>query len=96
MYQMRRAMAREAESERERRAKVIHANGEYEAAEKLSAAAATLEAHQAAIQLRTLSTLAEIAIERNSTIIFPLPFDLMRIFDSVARQLTSDEQPHRG
>ncbi|MGD9753030.1 MAG: SPFH domain-containing protein [Acidimicrobiia bacterium] len=88
--QMRRAMAREAESERERRAKVIHANGEYEAAEKLSDAAATLEAHPAAIQLRTLSTLAEIAVERNSTIIFPLPFDLMRIFGSIAETLERD------
>lgn len=85
--QMRRAMAREAESERERRAKVIHARGEYEASEMLGAAAATLEEHPAAIQLRTLSTLAEIAVEHNSTIVFPLPFDLMRVFGSLAHRL---------
>lgn len=85
--QMRRAMAREAESERERRAKVIHARGEYEAAEKLGQAAEILEVHPAAVQLRTLSTLAEIAVEKNSTIVFPLPFDVMRIFDNLARRL---------
>lgn len=85
--QMRRAMAREAESERERRAKVIHARGEFEAAEKLGEAAAILEVHPAAVQLRTLATLAEIAVEKNSTIVFPLPFDVMRIFDALARRL---------
>ena len=91
--QMRRAMAREAESERERRAKVIHARGEYEAAEKLGQAAEILEVHPAAVQLRTLSTLAEIAVEKNSTIVFPLPFDVMRIFDSLARRLDADAKP---
>lgn len=85
--QMRRAMAREAESERERRAKVIHARGELEAAESLGRAAQRLEAHPAALQLRTLATLAEIAVERNSTIIFPLPFEVMRVFDTLARRL---------
>jgi regulator of protease activity HflC (stomatin/prohibitin superfamily) len=83
--QMRRAMAREAESERERRAKVIHARGEYEASSMLGQAASTLEAHPAALQLRTLATLAEIAVERNSTIIFPLPFEVMRTFDAAAK-----------
>jgi regulator of protease activity HflC (stomatin/prohibitin superfamily) len=87
--QMRRAMAREAESERERRAKVIHARGELEAAESLGDAAARLEEHPAALQLRTLSTLAEIAVERNSTIVFPLPFEIMRVFEGMARQLES-------
>lgn len=77
--QMRRAMAREAESERERRAKVIHARGELEASEALGRAAETFEAHPAALQLRTLSTLSEIAVERNSTIIFPLPMELARL-----------------
>jgi regulator of protease activity HflC (stomatin/prohibitin superfamily) len=77
--QMRRAMAREAESERERRAKVIHARGELEAAEALGRAAETFEAHPAALQLRTLSTLSEIAVERNSTIVFPLPVELARL-----------------
>lgn len=84
--QMRRAMAREAESERERRAKVIHARGELEAAEGLAQAAARLETHAGALQLRTLATLAEIAVERNSTIVFPLPFELMTALESVARR----------
>jgi regulator of protease activity HflC (stomatin/prohibitin superfamily) len=87
--QMRRAMAREAESEREPRAKVIHARGELEAAESLGDAAARLEEHPPALQLRTLSTLAEIAVERNSTIVFPLPFEIMRVFEGMARQLES-------
>jgi regulator of protease activity HflC (stomatin/prohibitin superfamily) len=88
--QMRRAMAREAESERERRAKVIHARGEYEAAEMLGQAARTLEAHPAALQLRTLATLAEISVERNSTIVFPLPFEVMRVFDALGRKLEAE------
>jgi regulator of protease activity HflC (stomatin/prohibitin superfamily) len=85
--QMRRAMAREAESERERRAKVIHARGELEASESLGQAAERLEAHPAALQLRTLSTLAEIAVEKNSTIVFPLPFEIMRVFEGMAHRL---------
>lgn len=85
--QMRRAMAREAESERERRAKVIHARGEFEAAEMLGQAALTLEAHPAALQLRTLQTLAEISVEKNSTIVFPLPFEVMRVFQALGHRL---------
>jgi regulator of protease activity HflC (stomatin/prohibitin superfamily) len=77
--QMRRAMAREAEAERERRAKVIHAQGEFEAAATLGRAAQELEAHPAAMQLRQLSTLTEIAVEKNSTIIFPLPVELVQL-----------------
>jgi regulator of protease activity HflC (stomatin/prohibitin superfamily) len=84
---MRRAMAREAESERERRAKVIHARGELEASTALGEAAGNLERNPAALQLRTLQTLAEIAVERNSTIVFPLPFEVMRVFDAMARNL---------
>lgn len=78
---MRRAMARQAESERERRAKVIHAHGEFEAAETLGGAARILEEHPAAMQLRLLSTLTEVAGERNSTLIFPLPMELLRLID---------------
>ncbi|WP_165987722.1 slipin family protein [Streptomyces sp. YIM 98790] len=78
---MRRAMARQAESERDRRAKVIHAHGEFEAAETLGRAAGTLEAHPAAMQLRLLSTLTEVASERNSTLIFPVPVELLRMVD---------------
>jgi len=75
---MQRAMARQAEAEREKRAKIIHAQGEYEAAERLAEAAAILSAQPAGLQLRYLQTLTEIASERNSTIIFPLPVDLLR------------------
>jgi regulator of protease activity HflC (stomatin/prohibitin superfamily) len=75
---MQRAMARQAEAERERRAKVIHAEGEHQAAAKLSQAAGVLSQTPAAIQLRYLQTLSEIGAEQNSTIVFPLPIDLVR------------------
>lgn len=75
--EMRRAIARQAEAERERRAKVIHANGEFEASRKLGQAAAVLEKTPTAIQLRFLGTLTEIATEKNSTIVFPVPIDLL-------------------
>jgi regulator of protease activity HflC (stomatin/prohibitin superfamily) len=71
---MQRAMAREAEAERERRAKIVAAEGEYQAAEKLSLAADMIAAHPVALQLRTLQTMAEISTEKNSTIIFPAQF----------------------
>lgn len=74
--EMQRAMAKQAEAERERRAKVIHAEGEFQAAERLREAAAVLAREPIAIQLRYLSTLSEIGIEQNSTIIFPIPIDL--------------------
>jgi regulator of protease activity HflC (stomatin/prohibitin superfamily) len=80
---MRRAMARQAEAERERRAKVIHAHGEFEAAETLGRAAQLLEVHPAAMQLRVLSTMSEIAGDRNSTLIFPLPVELLRLVDAL-------------
>jgi regulator of protease activity HflC (stomatin/prohibitin superfamily) len=75
---MKRAMARQAEAERERRAKIIHAEGEAQAAERLREAAQTMASEPAAIQLRYMQTLTEIATEQNSTIIFPLPVDLLR------------------
>jgi regulator of protease activity HflC (stomatin/prohibitin superfamily) len=81
---MRRAMARQAEAERDRRAKVIHALGEREAAGALGEAAVVLESHPAAMQLRVLSTMAEVSAERNSTLIFPLPIELMRLVDTLA------------
>ena len=77
---MQRAMARQAEAERERRAKVIAAEGEFQASEKLSQAAEVLRRTPAAIQLRYLQTLAEIATEKNSTTIFPIPIDLIAPF----------------
>jgi regulator of protease activity HflC (stomatin/prohibitin superfamily) len=82
---MRRAMARQAEAERDRRAKVIHALGELEAAENLGQAAAVLEGHPAALQLRVLGTMTEVAADRNSTLIFPLPLELLRFFDTDRR-----------
>ncbi len=79
---MRRAMARQAEAERDRRAKVIHAIGEKEAAANLSEAAEVLERHPAAMQLRNLSSMLELGAEQNSTIVFPLPMELLRLFDT--------------
>jgi regulator of protease activity HflC (stomatin/prohibitin superfamily) len=81
---MRRAMARQAEAERDRRAKVIHAIGEKEAAANLGEAAVVLEEHPAAMQLRTLGTLLELGAEKNSTIAFPIPMELLRLVDKVA------------
>ena len=74
--EMQRAIAKQAEAEREKRAKVIHAEGEYQASEKLSAAAAIVGQHPLGVQLRYLQTLTEISTEKNSTIIFPLPMEL--------------------
>ena len=78
--EMQRAMARQAEAEREKRAKIIHAEGEAQAAEKLSEAAAIIGREPATLQLRYLQTLTELASEKNSTIVFPLPIELMRAF----------------
>jgi regulator of protease activity HflC (stomatin/prohibitin superfamily) len=74
---MQRAIARQAEAERERRAKIIHAEGEFEASTKLAEAAEVLEKQPASIQLRYLQTLTEIGVEKNTTIVFPLPIDLI-------------------
>ena len=81
---MKRAMAKQAEAERERRAKVIAADGEFQASEKLTAAAKVIGEQPAAIQLRYLQTLSEIAIEKNSTILFPLPMELLKFFEHAA------------
>jgi regulator of protease activity HflC (stomatin/prohibitin superfamily) len=78
--EMQRAIARQAEAERERRAKVIHAEGEALAAEKLAGAAKIMSVHPATIQLRFLQTLTEVATEKNSTVIVPLPIDLLKRF----------------
>ncbi|MCK4595832.1 slipin family protein [candidate division WOR-3 bacterium] len=83
---MKRAMARQAEAERERRAKVIHSQGEFEAAEKLKSASEVLSKSPSALQLRFLGTLADIATERNSTIIFPIPIDLIKPFLEKAKE----------
>jgi regulator of protease activity HflC (stomatin/prohibitin superfamily) len=78
--EMKRSMAAQAEAERERRAKIIHAEGELQASEKLAQAAAVIGREPATIQLRYLSTLTEIASEKNSTILFPIPIELFRGF----------------
>jgi len=78
--EMQRAIARQAEAEREKRAKIIHAEGEYQAAEKLAQAANVISVNPAALQLRFLQTLTEVATEKNSTLIFPVPIDLLTPF----------------
>jgi regulator of protease activity HflC (stomatin/prohibitin superfamily) len=80
---MKRAMAKQAEAEREKRAKIIHAQGEFEASKQLTTAAEVLSHEPTAIQLRYLSTLVEIAAEKNSTIIFPVPLELVKAFSGM-------------
>ena len=77
---MQRAIAKQAEAEREKRAKIIHAEGEFQAAEKLTQAANVISVNPTALQLRFLQTLAEVATEKNSTIIFPVPIDIISAF----------------
>jgi regulator of protease activity HflC (stomatin/prohibitin superfamily) len=84
--EMQRAMAKQAEAEREKRSKVIHAEGEFQAAQRLAEAAKVLATQESALQLRYLQTLAEIATEQNSTIIFPVPIDIFRPFYEVAKK----------
>ena len=95
---MQRAMARQAEAERERRAKIIGAEAEFQASEKLSQAAAVLAEHPTSLQLRYLQTLLEIGAANNSTILFPIPIDLLEPFTQVARKfadMPSDGAPER-
>jgi regulator of protease activity HflC (stomatin/prohibitin superfamily) len=91
---MQRAMARQAEAERERRAKVIHAEGEFQASQRLRDAAEVIAPNPAALQLRYLQTLTEIGVNQNSTIVFPLPLDVIRPFleGSEAPAASSDEK----
>ena len=88
--QMIRAIARQAEAERERRAKIIHAEGEYVAAEKLSMAAELIQKQPAAIQLRYLQTLVEIGTEKNTTVVFPIPIDIFSNLSSLMRRSSTD------
>ena len=78
--EMKRAMAKQAEAERERRAKIIHAEGEFQASQKLAEAAEVISKNPVTVQLRYLQTLSEIAVENNSVTVFPVPLDLMRPF----------------
>ena len=87
-----RAIARQAEAERERRAKIIHAAGEYSAAEKLTMAAEVLQRQPHAMQLRYLQTLIEIGQEKNTTVIFPLPIDLISAMEHAMDSYTNRKQ----
>ncbi len=89
--EMLRAIAKQAEAERERRAKVIHAEGEFQASQKLADAANIISTASSALQLRFLQTLTEIATEKNSTIIFPVPIDLLQPFLSKTQKAASPE-----
>ena len=80
---MQRAMARQAEAEREKRAKIIHAEGEYQASQQLAKAAHVIGQEPSAIQLRYLSTLTDIAVEKNSTIVFPIPIEFLKAFEKI-------------
>lgn len=89
--EMQRAMAKQAEAERERRAKIINAEGEYQAAERLAQAAGIIAEHPQALQLRYLQTLKEVAAENNSTTLFPLPLDMFTPFlKGVVKQVSSE------
>ena len=90
--EMQRAMAKQAEAEREKRAKVIHAEGELQAAVKLSQAAKIIASEPQTLQLRYLQTLSEIATEKNSTIIFPVPIDLIKPFIDMARDKSGESK----
>ncbi|RAY14832.1 slipin family protein [Actinomadura craniellae] len=81
---MKRSMARQAEAERERRARIIHADGEYQASKRLAAAAHELSKDPASLQLRLLQTVTDVAAEKNSTLIMPLPVEMLRFFDKMA------------
>nr|MBN1228568.1 slipin family protein [Anaerolineae bacterium] len=90
---MQRAMARQAEAEREKRAKIIHAEGEFQAAQQLREAAHTMANEPTALQLRYLQTLTEIAAEKNSTLIFPVPIDIISSFTQVAQDIAKLANP---
>jgi regulator of protease activity HflC (stomatin/prohibitin superfamily) len=87
--QMLRAMAKQAEAEREKRSKIIHAEGEYNAAQKLVDAAALLATEPMTLQLRYLQTLTEIGVEKNTTIVFPLPLEMMTLFNKLGATATA-------
>jgi regulator of protease activity HflC (stomatin/prohibitin superfamily) len=87
--EMRRAMSRQAEAEREKRAKIIHAEGEFQASQKLLAAAQIISVEPVAVQLRYLQTLTEIGVEQNTTVVFPVPIDIIK-------NLVPGEQPKKN
>src|SRR6266487_712119 len=93
---MQRAMAKQAEAEREKRAKIIHAEGEFQASTQLAQAANIIGSQPSTLQLRYLQTLTEIAVEKNSTIIFPLPIDIIEPFIGLMRRSTPSVEQHDG
>src|SRR5258708_17835180 len=88
---MKRSMARQAEAERERRARIITADGEYQASKRLAAAAREMSKEPASLQLRLLQTVTEVAAEKNSTLIMPLPIEMLRFFDKMSGGATHAE-----
>ena len=90
---MKRSMSRQAEAERERRARVISADGEFQASKKLAQAAATMSVDPAALQLRLLQTVAEVAAEKNSTLVMPFPVELLRFLERATNHAVHDLQP---
>src|ERR1700676_4686153 len=90
---MKRSMSRQAEAERERRARVITADGELQASEKLAQAAETMAAHPAALQLRLLETVVEVAAEKNSTLVLPFPVELLRFLERITPQASANGVP---
>ena len=90
---MKRSMSRQAEAERERRARIISADGEYQASKKLAQAAAVMSADPAALQLRLLQTVVEVAAEKNSTLVMPVPVELLRFFDRVGTSASQARPP---
>ncbi len=93
---MKRSMSRQAEAERERRARIITADGEYQASKKLAQAAAVMSADPAALQLRLLQTVVEVAAEKNSTLVMPVPVELLRFFDRASRVPSPAGPPAAG
>jgi hypothetical protein len=97
---MQRAIARQAEAERERRAKIIGAEGEYQAAEKLVMAAKMMEEHPGALQMRYLQTLVELGTENSTTVVFPIPIDITSSFSNAMKAITKavggDDSPLAG
>ena len=89
---MQRAMAKEAEAEREKRAKIIHAEGEFSAAGRLADAAEKIAAEPVALQLRYLQTLTEIGVEKNTTVVFPLPIDILSYFQKMSGQQSGEDE----
>jgi regulator of protease activity HflC (stomatin/prohibitin superfamily) len=93
---MQRAMAKQAEAEREKRSKIIHAEGEFSAAQRLVDAAHLLATEPISIQLRYLQTLTEIGVEKNTTIVFPLPIDLMEGLNKLLNKSNKEREPGTG